>query len=115
MKSKKKFLEVFKEKLGNISIACRTFGIERGTFYNWYNCDPAFKKAADDIKEIRKDFIENAFINRVNAGDTAAIIFGLKTICKDRGYVEKVEQDVTIRAEQPLFGDYDDEDEEKEC
>lgn len=112
MRSKKKFLEIFKKKLGNISLSCRAFGIERRTFYNWYNNDPDFRAAADDVKEVRKDFIENAFTQRIDAGDTAAIIFALKTICKDRGYVEKVEQDVTVKTEQPLFGDYD---ENTEC
>ena len=112
MKNKKKFLEIFKEKLGNISISCRAYGIDRQTYYNWYNSDANFRSAADAVKEVRKDFIENALMNRINAGDTAAIIFAAKTICKDRGYVEKVEQDVTVKTEQPLFGDYD---ESKEC
>lgn len=114
MKSKKKFLEIFKEKLGNISVSCRAYGINRQTFYNWYANDPDFKAAADDVKEVRMDFIENALMQRINAGDTAAIIFAAKTICKDRGYVEKVENDVSVKMEQPLFGDYDD-DEETEC
>lgn len=105
-------MEVFKEKLGNISVSCRAFGISRPTFYDWYDNDPDFRAAADAVKEVRKDFVENAFMQRINAGDTTAIIFALKTICKDRGYIEKVEQDVTVKTEQPLFGDYD---ENTEC
>lgn len=112
MRSKAKFLEVFKEKLGNVSISCRVFGIDRSLFYKWYASDEDFKTKADAVKEVRKDFIENALMQRINAGDTTAIIFAAKTICKDRGYVEKVEQDVTVKAEQPLFGDYD---ENTEC
>lgn len=113
MKSKKKFLEIFKEKLGNISVSCRAYGINRQTFYNWYATDPDFKAAADDVKEVRMDFIENALMQRINAGDTAAIIWASKTICRSRGYVERVESDVSVKTEQPLFGEYDDE--ETEC
>lgn len=113
MKSKKKFLEIFKEKLGNISVSCRAYGINRQTFYNWYANDPDFKAAADDVKEVRMDFIENALMQRINAGDTTAIIWATKTICRSRGYVERVESDVSVKTEQPLFGEYDDE--ETEC
>lgn len=107
-KNKDKFLEVFEKALGNISVACRNFGIIRATFYDWYNNDPEFRKKADEVKEVRKDFIESALDARIRAGDTAAIIFASKTQCKDRGYVEKTEQKIEFR-EQPLFGDDEDE------
>jgi len=110
-KSKEKFLEVFEKALGNISVACRNFGIIRATFYNWYESDPDFRKKADDVKEVRKDFIESALDARIRAGDTAAIIFASKTQCKDRGYVERTENNVSVKTEQPLFGDVDDEEE----
>lgn len=107
-KNKEKFLEVFEKALGNISVACRNFGIIRATFYDWYNNDADFRKKADEVKEVRKDFIESALDARIRAGDTAAIIFASKTQCKDRGYVEKTEQKIEFR-EQPLFGDDDEE------
>lgn len=112
MKSKKDFLEIFKQKLGNISVACRAYGIDRTTYFRWYNKDANFKNAADNVKEVRKDFVESALDKKIQEGDTAAIIFALKTLCRDRGYIERMEQDVTVKTEQPLFGDYDDEDTE---
>ena len=90
-KSKDEFLKVFKKALGNISVACNNFDIERTTFYDWYNNDPDFRAKADAVKEIRKDFIESALDKRIQEGDTTAIIFAAKTQCKDRGYVEKQE------------------------
>jgi hypothetical protein len=101
--SKDEFLKVFEKALGNIFVACSNFGIDRKTFYNWYNEDENFKQKADAVKELRKDFLESAFDKRVKAGDTTAIIFGLKTQCKDRGYVEKSEHEVEIKGERPIF------------
>ena len=90
-KSKDDFLKVFEKALGNVSVACTNFGIDRVTFYNWYNADEQFRTACDAVKEKRKDFIESALDKRIQAGDTTAIIFAAKTMCKDRGYIEKVE------------------------
>ena len=101
-KSKEEFLKTFKKALGNITVACNNFDIERTTFYDWYNNDPDFRAKADAVKEIRKDFIESALDKRIQEGDTTAIIFAAKTQCKDRGYVEK--QEVKLDTEQPLFG-----------
>lgn len=103
--AKKEFIEIYKAKLCNIALSCRSLGIERKTFYRWYESDEAFKQAVEDAQEERKDFFENALILRCQAGDTAAIIFANKTQCRDRGYVEKIEKDVTVKTEQPLFGD----------
>jgi len=97
---KAEFLEVFRKCLGNVSVACRQYGIERPTFYNWQKDDPEFEQACIDVRETRKDFIESALDKRIQAGDTAAIIFAAKTICKDRGYVERVENEV--HAQNPL-------------
>lgn len=112
MKNRKDFLKVFRMALGNVSVACKNYGIERATFYRWYEKDAAFRTIVEDVKEERKDFIESNLDKRIQAGDTTAIIFALKTFCKDRGYTEQVENKVTIQTEQPLFGDYD---ESKEC
>lgn len=102
-KDKKEFLKEFEKALGNISVACKRYAIDRQTFYNWYNEDEDFRQKADAVKEIRKDFIESALDKRIIEGDTTAIIFAAKTQCKDRGYVEKTEQQVKIESEQPLF------------
>ena len=84
-RNKNEFLAVFEKALGNVSVACKNFGMDRVTFYDWYNNDADFRAKADAVKEIRKDFIESALDKR--------IIFAAKTQCKDRGYTEKMELD----------------------
>ena len=102
---KNKFLKVFEKALGNVSVACKNFGCDNKTFYNWYNEDADFREKADAVKEKRKDFIESALDKRIQAGDTTAIIFAAKTLCKDRGFVETT--NVKVETEQPLFGKSD--------
>ena len=89
--NKNDFLKVFEKALGNVTVACNNYQIDRQTFYNWYNADEEFRTACDAVKEKRKDFIESALDKRIQAGDTTAIIFAAKTQCKDRGYTEKIE------------------------
>ena len=91
---KEKFLEVLTQCFGNVQSACANYGCNRCTYYEHYNSDPDFKKKCEEAKEVRKDFIESALDKKIREGDTAAIIFAAKTICKDRGYVERMENEV---------------------
>ena len=94
LSQKGEFLKVFEKALGNISVACTNFGIDRKTYYNWYEDDMEFRKAADAVKEIRKDFIESALDKKIREGDSTCIIFAAKTQCKDRGYVETERKEI---------------------
>lgn len=91
---KKKFLEVFKQALGNVSVACKNFGCDNSLYYIWCKEDPEFKKQAEAVKEIRKDFIESALDKKIREGDSSCIIFAAKTQCKDRGYVETERKEI---------------------
>jgi len=53
---KQKFLEAYVDQAhGIITIACRIAGIKsRKTVYNWIKGDPDFKRAIEDMNEIRK-------------------------------------------------------------
>lgn len=92
----KAFLEIFKKVSGNVSIACEKVAVSRGTYYNWIKANPRFKDAVDEINEGLIDFSESKLHLKINEGDTTAIIFHLKTKGRNRGYVERVENDVTI-------------------
>lgn len=90
-KKKALFLEAFKQTLGNVSNACKSVGIDRGTYYLWIEKDKAFKKAIEEITEVQLDFVETALFKGIKEGNASLITFFLKTKGKDRGYVERRE------------------------
>ena len=93
--TKEVLLDALQHHLGIVTGACKAVGIHRSTFYDWYNSDPEFKEAVDDIDNIALDFAESKLHRKIDKGDTSAIIFYLKTRGKKRGYVEKQEMDIT--------------------
>ena len=58
-KDKQEFLQILKNKRFNISEACRAFGINRKTFYDWMIADESYKRDYEDIKESAKDKAED--------------------------------------------------------
>lgn len=102
-KEKIKFLENLRQGRGIISYACEKTGISRATYYNWLNSDEEFKRACEDINESVIDVVESKLLTQINDDNLTAIIFFLKTKGKKRGYVEKVENDVSINAFEKLL------------
>lgn len=91
-KKREIFIQMFRKTLGNVTITCRNTGIDRKTYYKWIAKYPDFKEECEYIRnEETGDFCEAALQKRIEAGDTVAIIFTLKTRFKDRGYVERQE------------------------
>lgn len=90
------FLNVLAQNYGNISMACVVVGITRPTFYNWKK-EPGFKEAYEggEYEEALKDYIEAKLIEHLQSGNVTTAIFMAKTKCKDRGYVEQIEQKQT--------------------
>jgi len=85
------FLYALTQSMFNISKALRKLCIPRKTFESWRANDPDFYELMDEIHWYKENFFEQAFIGRVAAGDTAAVIHAVKTKCRDRGYNDKVE------------------------
>lgn len=111
--SKEDILQALEEKNGIVSIACKSIGLARSTFYKWMTDDPEFKAAVDELQEVALDFVESKLMEKISGvavkkGETdggedivydvppsdTAIIFYLKTRGKKRGYIEKSELDV---------------------
>jgi hypothetical protein len=88
-------LEAMEQNLGNITMACKSVGCARNTFYKHYRKDEEFKKQIDEMQSIALDFVENALMHRIKQGDTTAIIFYLKCKGKERGYVDRQVIDIT--------------------
>lgn len=86
---KRVFLQALKDNLGIIESALRAAGIARGTYDNWRARDAEFDRACDDVMEAQCDYVEGKLLQRINDGDTTAMIFYLKTKGKHRGWTEK--------------------------
>ena len=90
-------LKIFEKKGANVSATCEAANIGRRTFYYWRENDKDFDAACKDIEEALVDFAESMLMQKISADkDLTAIIFYLKTKGKDRGYVERSEQNVTM-------------------
>ena len=89
--NKKRVLEALERTLGIVTPACKEVGISRNQFYVYYNTDPEFKAAVDDINEITLDFVENQLLKKIKEGENQAIMFYMKYKARKRGYTEKIE------------------------
>ena len=90
---KKAFIENYFKSSGNITHLCNQIGMERKTFYRWMENDPAFREAILAEDEAFTDMAETQHHNLVAAGHPPSVQFHLRTKGKDRGYVERVEQE----------------------
>ena len=97
MKAKqKKLLKCLKESKCIITAACERANVARRTYYNWMDNDEDFRHAVEDLNEEILDIVESKLLTEINEGNLTATIFYLKTKGKKRGYVETVEQKVTV-------------------
>ena len=92
-------LKAIPGSLGIIGVIARKLGVDRSLILDYHTKYPEVAKAIQDEEESKKDLIESAFIDLVNEGNERAILFGMKTLCKDRGYNEN---QVTAQINLPL-------------
>ena len=93
---KKAILEALESSLGVVTSACKKVGIGRTTFYGWLKDDESFADKVKDIENIALDFAESQLHQQIKSGNSTSTIFYLKTKGKRRGYVERIEQEVTM-------------------
>jgi hypothetical protein len=73
-------VDALEKSLGVVTSACKSVGIARQTFYDWYDeNDEQFQKEVDSIQDIALDFAESKLHKQIDKGDTTATIFYLKT------------------------------------
>lgn len=87
---------------GNITEAAKSLKISNKTLYRWADKDEELKRAIQEGRDSMLDFAENALKNKIEKGDTTAIIFFLKTQGRKRGYTEKKELDVNQKGDKPF-------------
>jgi len=88
---KKMLIEAMEKCHGIVSDACKSVGVSRVTYYEYYKNDVKFKKSIDEIEGTVLDFVENKLFEKIDKGDVTCIIFYLKTKGKNRGYIERQE------------------------
>ncbi len=88
--NKKALIKALEDNLGVVTAACKVVGCARHTYYDYYNSDSDFKKAADDTANIALDFAESQLYKQIKAGTPSSTIFYLKTKGKKRGYDETI-------------------------
>ena len=99
---KKALLKALEKSLGIVTTACKSVGVGRTTYYDWYKNDLEFKAKVDDVSEISLDYAESNLFKQIENGNTSATIFYLKTKGKKRGYIERQELVQRIDIEQEL-------------
>jgi len=93
---KKKLIDAMEVCHGIVSDACKTVGVSRVTYYDYYKNDPEFKSAVDEIEGTILDYVEGKLFKLIDKGDVASTLFYLKTKGKSRGYIERSEIDHTV-------------------
>lgn len=99
---KERFIKAYYAGYGIIASACEAVGIGRSTYYRWRDEDPEFRARVEEIGETQVDFVESKLMQLINANDTTAIIFYLKTKGKSRGYSQAAQSAVPKPAQSAL-------------
>ena len=112
--NKKLMLEALKSNLGIVSKSCEAVEISRDTHYRWLKEDKEYCEAVSELNERSIDFAEGQLFNLMagakkqvvtnqgnvveikDAPNATAIIFYLKTKGKNRGYIERIETELSV-------------------
>lgn len=99
-KFREEFLRLLESNQGNIKATIESTGnqISRQTVYSWRDKHEEFRERLEAIKEGWLDNVESALYRGALEGNTTAQIFILKTLGKERGYIEKTEIDHNVKS-----------------
>lgn len=88
--------------MGNVSAAARSLGMQRHHLHSIIRKSERLQQVVLDARQSMCDNAESALNRAVINGEAWAVCFTLKTQAKDRGYVERVQQEVSGRDGQAL-------------
>lgn len=92
MLTNEQIADALKKKAGNISAAATALKVTRQTLHNHIKDDADLQQIVTDAREAMVDVAESEALKQIKLGNTAMIIYTLKTQGKSRGYIEQ--QDV---------------------
>ena len=111
-KKQLRFLSALSDAAGNVSVACKSSGVEsRTTYYRWLQ-NPDFANAAEAIKDESIDYVESKLMKAISEDNITAIIFYLKTQGKKRGYIETTENQLSLNPFEELMKSLSEEEDE---
>lgn len=95
--------EALSKHNGNVTASARALKITRQSLWERIQKNEGLQDHLHQTREVRVDKAEDKLDEAIERGEGWAIAMTLKTLGKDRGYVEKTEQqttgDLTIRVE----------------
>ena len=93
--TKETLINAIQQGKGIVYHICRGLDISRQAFYKRVNNDEELQEALHDARQEIIDFAESKLLELIRDGNQNAIMFFLKTVGRERGYVEKQEIDQT--------------------
>lgn len=97
--TKAQYIEALHISRGLVYVAAQRLGCSPQAIYKAAAKHPEIREAMAEQRGRLVDTAEVALAAAVTKGDMRAIIFTLKTLGKDRGYVERSEHEVVARAD----------------
>lgn len=79
------------QHMGNITMAAKSLGVARQTFYKFMAKHETVKDALAEARETMIDNVESRLYKAALDGEGWAVCFFLKTQGKGRGYIERAE------------------------
>lgn len=89
--TKRNLIKASKNTAGIATLVARNLGVTREGLCNKLSKKPELKQILIDAREMAIDQAEAKLVTKVKEGNWQAIQLTLKTIGKNRGYIEKVE------------------------
>lgn len=87
---------------GNVSAAARSLGFQRHHLHAIIAKSEKLQQVVHDARQSMCDNAESALNRAVINGEAWAVCFTLKTQAKDRGYVERTQQEISGRDGGPI-------------
>ncbi len=98
-------VEAIKGSGGLVNLVAARLGCGRATVYRYRDRYASVREALEEERAVFLDMVESRFFELIEAGNVDAILFGLRTLGKDRGYTTKVDiRAVGRRAVEELLG-----------
>jgi hypothetical protein len=83
-----------RELSGNVAVTAQAFGVSRTAIYNFIHKHGLYE-VVQEARESMTDIAETSLKRAVINGEAWAVCFTLKTLGKSRGYVERVQQEIS--------------------